>query len=236
MTNHRFDGLLFDKDGTLIDFEKTWTNIFFDLARHAAKGDEKKMKALLERSGYDFTNQRFSGDGLLATGNIYDMIELWYPGLSPEEQQAKISEQTAYSASKVNDYLTPIEGVGDTLHVLKKAGFKLGIATNDSEAGARRNTEQLGWDGLFDLILGFDSVENPKPAGDQVRRFAQFCTTTPARIAMIGDNSIDMNAARDGGAYAIGVLSGNGMRKQLEPLADQVLSSVNDLPRWLGIV
>lgn len=232
----QFDGLLFDKDGTLIDFDKTWSVIFFELARKAANGNEEKMRHLLECSGYNFEKQRFSGGGLLATGNIYDMIELWYPGLSPEEQQEKIAEQTAYSAGLVDDYLTPIEGVGKTLRVLKEAGFKLGIATNDSEQGARQNIERLGWDGLFDLILGFDSVEKPKPAGDQVQAFAAFCALSPDRIAMIGDNSIDMNAAHAGGAYAIGVLSGNGEREQLEPLANQVLYSVNDLPGWLGLI
>ena len=56
-------------------------------------------------------------------------------------------------------------------------------------------------------------------------------------IAVIGDNSHDLEMARSGGAgLAIGVLSGNGTREALEPLADVILASVADLPSHLGVI
>ena len=54
-------------------------------------------------------------------------------------------------------------------------------------------------------------------------------------IAVIGDNRHDLEMARSAGAgAAIGVLSGNGGRADLAPLADAVLDSVRDLPAWLA--
>ena len=61
--------------------------------------------------------------------------------------------------------------------------------------------------------------------------------TEVAEIAVIGDNSHDLEMARSGGAgLAIGVLSGNGTREALEPLADVILASVADLPSHLGVI
>jgi phosphoglycolate phosphatase len=52
---------------------------------------------------------------------------------------------------------------------------------------------------------------------------------------MVGDNRHDMEMARAAGAgMAIGVLSGNGTRDTLSPLADVLIESVADLPGLLS--
>ena len=48
---------------------------------------------------------------------------------------------------------------------------------------------------------------------------------------MVGDNSHDMEEARNGGAgLAIAVLSGNSQHGDIAHMADHVLDSISDLP------
>ena len=44
--------ILFDKDGTLLDFEATWGALFEALALDLAGGDEKRAAAMLLAGGY----------------------------------------------------------------------------------------------------------------------------------------------------------------------------------------
>ena len=54
-------GIMFDKDGTLVDFQATWFAIGDALALRAAAGDRARADGLLERAGYDFERQCFRG-------------------------------------------------------------------------------------------------------------------------------------------------------------------------------
>ena len=55
----------------------------------------------------------------------------------------------------------------------------------------------------------------------------------PEEVVMVGDSAHDMIAARSAGMHRVAVLTGVATRAQLEPLAQAVLPSVADLPRWL---
>ena len=54
-------GILFDKDGTLIDFNQTWFGIIATLAQQAALGDAGAARELIAQGGYDWMAQKFVG-------------------------------------------------------------------------------------------------------------------------------------------------------------------------------
>ena len=111
----------------------------------------------------------------------------------------------------------------------------MGVATNDSTRGAERTLAALGMAQLFDAAYGYDAVANPKPAPDTVRAFCDLTGYKPSELAMVGDNRHDMEMARAAGVgMAVGVLSGNGTRETLSPLADILIESVADLPGLLA--
>jgi phosphoglycolate phosphatase len=61
----------------------------------------------------------------------------------------------------------------------------------------------------------------------------------PAETALVGDSLHDLEAARAAGVMAIAVLTGPrgaAARRELEPLADHVLASIDDLPAFLDEV
>ena len=224
-------GILFDKDGTLIDFNRTWFGIVMALARRAASGDEQTARDLVEAGGYDWQQQRFLGGSVVAAGTIADLVDLWHPGLEAGSQRERIASYDSFAVEEGARRAAGMDGLYPTLTALVGQGFLLGIATNDSEAGARATAAALGLTELFSKIIGYDSVARAKPYPDQLALFATSTGLPVQAIAMVGDNTHDLEMAHAAGAgLAIGVLSGNSTRADLSSRADIILDSIADLP------
>ena len=62
-------GLLFDKDGTLLDFNRTWFDVVMRLAQTVAPGDTQ-ARQLVEAGGYDWSTGRFRSGSVVAAGTV----------------------------------------------------------------------------------------------------------------------------------------------------------------------
>ena len=228
-------GILFDKDGTLIDFQKTWFAIGDLLALDAAKGDRALADELMAQAGYDFDAHRFKADSVFAAGTNADIVALWYPQVTPEERHAMTAHFNDFTAEQGALKSVPLPGSREALAALHAAGYLLGVATNDSTSGAEKTLLAMGVAQMFTAAYGYDAVANPKPAPDTIVAFCDLTGLKPAQLAMVGDNRHDLDMARAGGAgLAIGVLSGTGTHATLSPIADVVLDSIAELPGYLA--
>lgn len=228
-------GILFDKDGTLVDFNATWLGIADFMAMDAAEGDRWKADRLLSAAGFDFVAKRFKPDSIFASGTNMDVVELWFPRLSDEDQMLAVARFNEITSVQGSSLAVGLPGIVEALTALHKRSYRLGVATNDSTAGAEKTMVTLGVAQLFDAAYGYDAVANPKPAPDTILAFCDLTGLRPAEIAMVGDNRHDLEMARAGGCgLAIGVLSGTGTRESLSSIADIVLDSVADLPDFLS--
>lgn len=228
-------GILFDKDGTLVDFDATWFAIGDMLALQAADGDRLRADRLLEDAGYDFAHRRFKADSVFAAGTNADIVALWYPDVESAGREAMVADFDTFTAKAGAAKCVPLPGSKEAIAALHAAGYRLGVATNDSTSGAENTLAALGVSQMFDAAYGYDAVPNPKPAPDTIVAFCDLTGLKPAQIAMVGDNRHDLEMARAGGAgLAIGVLSGTGTRETLGDMADAVLDSIADLPGFLN--
>ncbi|MGU3401034.1 HAD family hydrolase [Brucellaceae bacterium D45D] len=227
----RIRAILFDKDGTLIDFDRTWFSVSWELARRAADYDEARARLLLDAGGYDWEVARFRANSVIAAGTVNDIVRLWFPDHDETDIRTRIAEFDAYCVAQGAVSAVAIEGLRETLMALQEMGYRLGIATNDSEAGAHATAKALGIEAFFDVIIGYDTAARPKPFADPLLYFAQKLDLESYEIAMVGDNLHDLETAHAAKAgLAIGVLSGNSPREALEPHADMVLHSIAELP------
>lgn len=228
-------GILFDKDGTLVDFNATWLGIADFMAMDAAEGDRWKADRLLSAAGFDFATKRFKPDSIFASGSNMDVVELWFPRLSDEDQLLAVSRFNEITSVQGSSMAVALPGIIDSLRTLHKQSYRMGVATNDSTSGAEKTLATLGVAQLFEAAFGYDAVASPKPAPDTVVAFCDLTGLKPGEIAMVGDNRHDLEMARAGGCgLAVGVLSGTGTRDSLAPMADVVLDSVADLPDFLA--
>lgn len=228
-------GILFDKDGTLVDFGATWFAVGQMMALRAAGGDEAMAERLLAEAGYDAAAGRFKADSVFAAGTNADIVALWYPHADRVKREAVVAEFDSEAADVAAARAVAVPGCREAVASLRQSGYRLGVATNDSTSGAEKMLLTLGIAQMFEATYGYDAVANPKPAPDAIIAFSDLTGLKPSEIAMVGDNRHDLEMAKAAGAgLAVAVLSGTGTRESLARLADVVLDSIAELPAFLA--
>ena len=223
-------GIVFDKDGTLVDFQRTWGPAGRSVMEVLAAGDEVVFQALVASAGIDLGTNTFAFESAFVSGATSEYGPHWAAALGRSANQAFFDEIDDRLTVAGIETVIAIDGILETLQNLKSRGLVLGIATNDNEACARAQIARLEWHGLFDYVAGYDSGHGAKPEPGMVTAFADHIGVGPSEIAMVGDSAHDLVAGRAANAITIGVLSGPAPREALSPHADYLLDSVRDLP------
>lgn len=231
----KIKGILFDKDGTLIDLDATWVPVYKAfLGREKAQGLEHTVE-LMQEAGYDPASGRFLPNSLLASGTTEELFQLWWPELDDDAINHKVAMLDSEFAEIALANIRPVVPLAPFLAQLRQMGLKFGVATNDTYKSAMIQLGHLGVVSQFDDVMGADTVERPKPSGDMIRRFAGLMGLDVSEIAMVGDTLHDLAEARAGGAgLAIGVLSGSAERQHLEAMADHVIDDISGIPGLIG--
>ncbi|KQP92076.1 HAD family hydrolase [Methylobacterium sp. Leaf117] len=231
-------GILFDKDGTLVDFDRTWGPAAYAVMSDLSGGDRGRLEALMRVSHYVEQEQRFLPTSPLIAGSSAGYGPLWADVLGRPAGPVLYAEMDALFRAAGLASLTPIKAPAQLAATLVAAGYALGIATNDAEASARAQCAALGLDPHCAFVVGYDSGHGSKPKPGMVTAFADHLGVPARRIAMVGDSPYDLVAARSAGAVSIAVLSGPlgpAARDEMGPLADHILDSIADLPALLGL-
>ncbi len=224
-------GILFDKDGTLIDYQRTWIPINRAAAAYAAGGDATLAAELLQLNGHDPATDRVVPGSVLAAGSIDDIAAAFAERLGARTPPGLAAGLDRVYSEGGARHAVLIEGTLETLAELNGRGFRLGVATNDSMGGLHASLGRCGILELFDFTAGCDSGFGGKPDPRMALGFCAAMGLPPHEIAMVGDAVHDLAMGRAAGAgLNIGVLSGTSAREDLQDFADLILNSVNDLP------
>ncbi len=223
-------GLLFDKDGTLVDFDRTWGRAGYEVMLRLGRDDAAAVRRLVRVMHYSVDERRFASTSPLVAGAPDTYVHLWAEALGRLNDTAILEELDRAFADETLRALTPLAEPRAVLRRCASRGLKLGLATNDSEASARRQLVALGVDAYMDFVAGYDSGHGGKPGPGMVLAFARAIGVEPGRVAMVGDSPFDLISARSAGAMAVAVLSGPARHDELEHLADYVLDGIADLP------
>ncbi len=227
-------GVLFDKDGTLVSFEKTWGPAVGAVIAALAAGDSGKLAAQAAVLQFSVETQSFLPTSPIIAGSTGHYGRLWAEALQRTDYAVLKAEIDALTAVESLRSLTPIGAPADVIAELRALGLRIGVATNDSEASAHRQIGALGLADAVEFVAGYDSGHGSKPAPGMVQAFAASIGCAPAEIVMVGDTLHDLDAARAAGAVAIAVLSGPAGRETLEPHADHVIADISSLPGLLA--
>ena len=230
-----YQGILFDKDGTLLDFNKTWLPIYRVAAREFAQGDPHLADQLLEHHGFDAARDRFHSGSLLAAGNNDQIAVAWAKQIDKQQPVEEISKRLdkIFSVEGAK-HATAVVRLSETLQSLKISGLKLGVATADSYQGIINTLQAFNVLDAFDFLAGYDSGHGVKPGGGMVAAFCQQMQLEADTVVVVGDNRHDMEMGRNANAgLCVGVLTGTSSREDLEDIADIVLDDISALPGLL---
>jgi phosphoglycolate phosphatase len=223
-------GVLFDKDGTLFDFRRSWSGWTRTTLLTICGGDQDAAQALSGRIGYDFENGSFFPGSPVIAGSVSDIARaLSAAGVTAD--LARLERWLAARAARAR--MVPAVPLGPLLGRLRRRGLMLGVATNDARAAAIAHLEQLEIVDFFHFVAGYDSGFGAKPRPDMCRAFADAAGVPAADCVMVGDSAHDLVAGRAAGMPTLGVLTGPARRDDLAPLADAVLRDIGMLPAWL---
>lgn len=227
-------GILFDKDGTLLDYEASWKPINARAAEIAARGVPGLARHLLAVGGADGHGGGVAADSVLAAGNTVEIATAWVGAGAPMDTDALTAELDDLFRAAVHS-VVPVMDLAPLFARLRSRGLRLGIASSDNQAAIQATAARFGILGCTDYIAGYDSGHGTKPGPGMVLGFCRTTGLAPAEVAVVGDNRHDMAMGRAAGAgLLVGVLTGTGTRSTLAGHAHLLLGSVAELEAVLS--
>ena len=225
--------ILFDKDGTLLDFDRTWGPAVEAVLRHFAGGNAGLYRQLCAVSGL-VDGARFLPESPL----IYEPTNLfaarWAKLLGRPADAAFFAETDRLLREATTAHLAAIGDPRSVLGELAGRGYRLGLTTNDAEASARAHVQKLGLERMLAFVAGYDSGFGSKPAPGPVLAFAAAVGVSVGEIVVVGDTALDAAMARAAGARAVLVLTGPRSSDDApRAKADAVIASIAQLAAWL---
>lgn len=233
-------GILFDKDGTLIDFFSIWPEIA-----------KRVIPAFLELNGLnehkDMEEDLFKSIGLHEgvvdprgafayksyteiSEDICDCLNKYGINMTVNGVYRQIKDMFNDTMRNANMKYIIFTDTPKLMENLREKGIRIGLATSDIEESAYKTLKELGIFDYFDYIGSDDGIRRPKPYSDMFVEFIDKTGLSADEIAVVGDTFNDMLFAKNNGGTAIGVLSGVSSRRDLEEIADYIIESVDELP------
>ncbi|MGN5882926.1 HAD family hydrolase [Staphylococcus simulans] len=223
--------ILFDKDGTLIDFDMSWMKIGIQMVDQFVErffSDEDQAHAYQTLGVNKETNQIEPGTPM-ACGSLDEIIQN-FNALAGED----VGEWTRQTSQYLIDHREPeikwIEGMVEALETLKAQGYRIGIITSDTKKGTGQFIEATDTEAFFDLVISTEAnaAEKPDPAVLNPL-FDQEKGLKAEEIAIVGDNPNDIQTAVNAHlGLSVAVLTGVGQAHEFKQ-ADYVVETAPEV-------
>ena len=196
-----YKAAVFDLDGTLV-------NSLDDLADSANATLRAHSFPMHEVEAYRY----FVGDG---TRKLMERI-------LPQEYAADTTFVEQFMSKYKDRYARnllqktkPYDGIMEMLEELRRRGIPMAVCTNKHQSAAEMIVKTLFPHGIFQEIIGDQEGLPRKPDPQKVLRIMRNFGVTREQTAYFGDTDVDMDTARNAGAFAVGVLWGFRSREEL---------------------
>ena len=209
----RFDTVLFDLDGTLLD---TLEDIL-DAANHTLRALGYPERTLAEM-------RRFVGNGA-------EMQMRRALGADADEAAVAkaLSLYKPYYAAHSQIRTKPYAGVTELMTSLKAEGFRLAVVSNKPDEAARPLVA-MHFGTLADVVMGETAQRRRKPAPDMVNDALAALGADRSRAVYVGDSEVDIETAKNAGLPCISVTWGFRDREQLiEAGASELADTAQEL-------
>ncbi len=226
--------ILFDKDGTLIDFETMWGGWTLYLAEQIRLLSGLDVRAeLCLALGYDEARQKTLPDGKLASAPMSELYQTAVEVARAKGVGKEAARKIIDEAWRIPDpalLARPLTNLRALFGSLRGAGIKIGIVTSDDRAPTVATLQAFDLEGFVSALVCGDDGVKAKPAPDMALTLCARLGVPPSKAMVVGDTVADLEMARAAGiGLVVGALSGVCSAKELSPHADLLLDSVESL-------
>ena len=229
-------GILFDKDGTLIDFS-LWRDAGIKTIKSIMDEYNLKDEKLFEelKKSIGITWNGVDPFGALAYRSHEDLAaELHfvlskYRNIDLCEFQSHVVELIREKGLRDTVQFKEMADIQALYKHLSSKGIRMGMATADSHRSAMHMIDKLKLNECFDFIGSNDGVMKQKPDKDMCVRFCSMYGLAPNEVAIVGDSYSDMLFAKNSGAIGVGVLSGVSCKINLKDIANVIIPTIDSL-------
>lgn len=189
--------ILFDKDGTLLDFIQLWgqwAETLMDLMQSYLNSmgtmNQIESPSTLLGISYDAAGRVVDYDrtGPLAMGTEQEITallawQLYAVGVTWDEALKLVAKFSGIAMAEVKQRrpAMPIPGIADLLKSCHAAGILLGVITSDRTSEAQEHLEWVGLASYFGSFVGRDRVRLGKPDPEMVTLACSELGVTPRR-------------------------------------------------------
>ena len=234
------DLIIFDKDGTLIDFDAFWVTIsehaIADILGQLGRTDIPMTEILKTLGVYDGVTdvQSVLCQGTYAQMSAEIHRALTENGVSIDPSVLTPLVTQAYGKHADTGVVKPTgEGLAKTLAALKAQGKRLAVVTTDNEPMTRKCLKALGVEPLFDRIFTDDGKTPTKPDPFCAQALSLEFDVPTDRILMVGDTMTDVAFAKNAGIRMVGIAKSERNRAVLAPHVCAVINDPSELPSLL---
>lgn len=228
--------IIFDKDGTLLDFDTFWLAVsdgaleeIISISGVSASKDELLRVMGVENGVTDI-------NGILCRGTYAQMGEAIYSVLASKGCGLSLGDVTeltknAYHSNFSKGKVAPTcENIKEALTKLRDMGCILAVITTDDSNTTEKCLRELGITEFFDTILCDDGINPPKPDPFGISVIKEKYNVSESQILMVGDTITDMMFAKAGGVDAIGVGKSDAAKAILKSYTDRVYDDISFIP------
>ena len=214
-------GIMFDKDGTLLDFNRLWLDITNIVVanicdRYLSSESIYSVDMLTQRikAELGINNEEIRYDSPLAYMTYKEMAGVVYDNISElitdtKEQFEQIFEQEYNRAFSTMEFdCIPTCNIIHLFDILKDRNIRIGLATADNKNNTEKCLKKMHIYEYFDYIGCDDSTVRPKPCADMFDIFCEKYNLKSDEVIICGDTVNDMIFAGNCKAHSAGVLCG----------------------------
>ncbi|MFA9378675.1 MAG: HAD family hydrolase [Lachnotalea sp.] len=236
-------GILFDKDGTLIEFNQYWHFILQGLFEKLEKEYQISKNTITElKTVSGFQKKGFEKESIIQYLATSDIMSLWHKIIIKNENNTpvfysenKLTELLDEQALDQNVKVEALDGVTQLLKYLKEKEYYLGVATADTRKSTDDSLNKAGLYEKFDYIGCDEKGLQPKPSAQLAVLFCDKVNIRMDQVLIVGDSVTDMLFAENAGAEFVGIRTEYNQYQEFEKKNKKMVEHIIDIIETCGL-